>query len=206
MAMGMCHFPTREIGSCPLDEEPNSWLGARRRWLEQTQDVESEECDECGFDGEAWSPSDAVGAIGGLPAQWRQAVDGLTEDDVLRRPTDQIWSIAEYADHVREVLFGMRLLLETALTAPGTDLGASPASRFDEKPRRIEVTTALDGIENEADGLRGRLAGLSAREWEMNVKFDGRVVDAQWIVRHAVHDATHHLDDVSRLRTSLTTR
>jgi len=33
-----------------------------------------------------------------------------------------MWSIAEYADHVRRVLFGMRFLLDTAVTQPGTVL------------------------------------------------------------------------------------
>ena len=32
-----------------------------------------------------------------------------------------MWSIAEYADHVREVLFGMRFVLDTALTFDGRE-------------------------------------------------------------------------------------
>jgi hypothetical protein len=28
-------------------------------------------------------------------------------------------------------------------------------------------------------------------------------VDLHWIARHAVHDATHHLQDVTRLRANL---
>jgi hypothetical protein len=99
----------------------------------------------------------------------------------------------------------MRFLLETALTFPGSDLGASPSPRFDEEPRRIEVTTALVGIESEAVGLRDRLGGLSASEWGLGVKFDGRGVDPLWIARHTVHDSTHHLDDASRLRAALAT-
>jgi hypothetical protein len=167
--------------------------------------VESEQCDECGFRGETWGLWDALGAIEGLPAHWRDAVDGLDEDELLRRPIDKMWSIAEYVDHVREVLFGMRFLLETALTLLGSDLGASPASQFDEELRRIEVATALDRIETETDALRDRLAGSSTSEWGVTVKFDGRDVDPLWIARHAVHDATHHLYDVSRLRTAMST-
>lgn len=178
-------------------------LSVRRRGSSRLQPVESERCDECGFDGEGWILSDALRAIAELPDRWRDAVDGLNADELLRRPIDQMWSIAEYADHVREVFFGMRFLLEMALTAPGSDLGSSPASRFDAEPRRIEVAMALVGIDSEAKALRGRLTGLSSSQWGLSVKLDGKDVDPQWITRHAVHDATHHLGDVSRLRVAL---
>jgi hypothetical protein len=65
-----------------------------------------------------------------------------------------MWSIAEYADHVREVLFGMRFLLETAISQPRTDLGVSPESPFHAEPRQIEVKRALDGIARESTTLR----------------------------------------------------
>ena len=114
-----------------------------------------------------------------------------------------MWSIAEYADHVREVLFGMRFLLETAVSQPGTDLGASPESRFDAEPRPIEVESALAGIGRESTALRESITELPAMAWESTVILDDMSVDAHWILRHAVHDATHHLLDVERLRVAL---
>jgi hypothetical protein len=53
-----------------------------------------------------------------------------------------MWSIAEYADHLRKVLFGMHFLLDTAVTTPGADLGKSPSSPFDPEPCSIDITTA----------------------------------------------------------------
>jgi len=114
-----------------------------------------------------------------------------------------MWSIAEYADHVREVLFGMRFLLETAKSQPGTDLGASPESRFDAEPRPIEVESALAGIGRESTTLRESISKLPATAWKSTVILDDTAVDPHWIVRHAVHDATHHLLDVERLREAL---
>jgi hypothetical protein len=52
--------------------------------------VESEQCDECGFHGENWSRWDALGAIEGLPARWREAVEGLDPGELSRRPIDQM--------------------------------------------------------------------------------------------------------------------
>ncbi len=114
-----------------------------------------------------------------------------------------MWSIAEYADHVREVLFGMRFLLDTALSQPGTDLGESPPPQFASQPRQIDVGAALDGIDHEARSLSQQLSGLSSNDWLLTVRFDGASVDPHWIARHIVHDATHHLLDIGRLRSAL---
>ena len=87
-----------------------------------------EMCAECGFDGAAWTDADAVSEIAALHDRWPLAVDGLRLPDLLRRPDPSMWSIAEYVDHVREVLFRMRFLLDTALNSPGSELGDSGVS------------------------------------------------------------------------------
>jgi hypothetical protein len=165
--------------------------------------VTVEQCQQCGFNGDDWSDVGALEALEELPSRWAIAVSGLTFRDANRRPVPEIWSIAEYADHVREVLFGMRFLLETAISLPGTDLGASPESRFDAEPRQIEVKSALDGIDRESTTLRASISELPATAWESTITLDNTGVDPHWIVRHAVHDATHHLLDVERLREAL---
>jgi hypothetical protein len=114
-----------------------------------------------------------------------------------------MWSIAEYTDHIREVLFGMRFLLDTAISQPGTDLGQSPPSQFASQPRQIDVQAALDGIDHEARSLSQHMSELSADDWFLTVTFDGTSVDSRWIARHIVHDATHHLLDIVRLRSAL---
>ena len=114
-----------------------------------------------------------------------------------------MWSIAEYADHVREVLFGMRFLLDTAISRPGSDLGESPQPQFDSQPRQIDVEAALSAIGNEAHSLTQQLSGLSSDDWSLTVNFDGTSVDPHWIARHIVHDGTHHLLDIDRLRSAL---
>ena len=162
-----------------------------------------ERCGECGFDSDDWTDASAIAAIQRLPVQWTTAVAGLTPSDQRRRPIHKMWSIAEYADHVREVLFGMRVLLDTAISQPGTDLGESPPPRFASQPRQIDVEAVLDGIEDEARSLGQQLSGLSVNEWILTVRFDKSSVDAHWIARHIVHDSTHHLLDIDRLRSAL---
>ena len=162
-----------------------------------------ERCGECGFDSDDWSDAGAIAAIQRLPLQWTAAVGELTSSDQLRRPVHQMWSIAEYADHVRGVLFAMRFLLDTAISQPGTDLGDPPLPQFASEPRQIDVEAALGGIHDEARSFSQQLAGLSSHDWSLTVIIDGASVDPHWIARHAVHDATHHLLDIGRLRSAL---
>jgi hypothetical protein len=141
--------------------------------------------------------------IAQLPAGFASAIDGLRDSELQRRPVTSMWSIAEYLDHVRETTFGMRFILATAIEASGTDLGEPPASRFDPEPRLVDVRAALDGLREEAQQLHDQLRRLAEPSWESTVVVDGEVVDVHWIARHAVHDATHHLSDIERLRERL---
>jgi hypothetical protein len=162
-----------------------------------------EVCVECGFDGGTWTDADAVTAITKLPERWSDAVDGVAQADLERRPIPAMWSIAEYVDHVREVLFGMRFLVDTALSDPGTDLGESPEPRFDPEPRAIEMDGALARLTDDANQLSDALAAAPPDVWASSVIVGGETVDLHRVARHAVHDATHHLRDVERLRAAL---
>lgn len=162
-----------------------------------------ERCHECGFNGEEWSDAAAISAIEGLPTRFADVVVGLSSDDLLGRRVDGLWSISEYANHVREVLFGMRFLLDIAVTQPGTDLGESPSSPFELEPRQIDLDAALAGMEREVTSLLRAFSDLSTNEWHSVVTLDGANVDPDWILRHAVHDSTHHLLDIERLRRAL---
>ncbi len=158
---------------------------------------------ECGFDGGVWETGAALDAIESMPDRWRTAVAGLSDVDMQRRPIPDMWSIAEYADHVRETLFGMRFVLDVAVESPGTDLGEPPEPEFAPAAKPIAIATALAAIESEATQLASRLRQLAAAEWASEVGFGSRSHDVHWICRHAVHDASHHLDDVARLKVAL---
>jgi hypothetical protein len=165
--------------------------------------VPLETCAECGFDGGAWTDTGAIAVISELPDRWHDAVDGLAPPDLQRRSDPTMWSIAEYVDHVRETLFGARFLLDTAMSSPGADLGEAPQPRFDPVPRAIDVPRSLAGLASEARHLHDQLRGTPSTDWTSSVIVSGGEVDVHWIARHAVHDATHHLQDVQRLRSLL---
>ena len=162
-----------------------------------------ESCEECAFDGARWSEGDTITTLPILAVLWQGYLAGASDEVLTTRPDPNGWSIAEYTDHVREVLFGMRFLLDSALAEPGNDLGPSPEPRFDDDARAIDIEAALDGIEHEGRELASTLADLDRGRWSDGVTVDGEHVDVNWIARHAVHDAIHHMQDVGRIRTRL---
>jgi DinB superfamily len=162
--------------------------------------VPRERCDECGFDSDEWSDEAAVEAIRQLPVLWADAVDGLGTADARRRVQADTWSIAEYTDHVREVLFIMRFVLDRAIEGPGVDLGPPLDPPFSPDAREIDLDDVVAGMSTEASALCDRLGELSDAEWSVTATVGGDALDAHWVCRHAVHDAYHHLGDIHRLR------
>ncbi len=165
--------------------------------------MQTEQCAECGFDGSGWTDEAAIQAVERLGPSWAAAVAGLEPQDLGRRPVTDRWSIAEYADHVREVLFSLRFVVDSAVQDPGIDLGAAPTPEFADSPKEIDVPAALEGIGREARLLSSRLRALPPESWSATAVIDGEPIDLHWLSRHAVHDATHHLGDVTRLRACL---
>jgi hypothetical protein len=82
-----------------------------------------EHCRECRFDGSRWSDAAATQQVADLPDLWAQAISGVDPSDPRQRPIGGMWSIAEYTDHVRETTFGMRFVLNIALTHGETGAG-----------------------------------------------------------------------------------
>lgn len=191
----------RELGDGLSDR------GTRHRSAQCGDDILArvtiERCDECGFDGERWTDAQAISAVSELPTDWRQAIGGLDPVTISRRPIAQMWSIAEYTDHVRETVFGMRFILEIALADPGIDLGAPPEPVFEPEPREINIEASLTGFDHETLELCNALARLPAESWRLSVIVGGDQVDAHWMVRHALHDVTHHVGDIQHLRAAL---
>ena len=163
----------------------------------------NEQCSECGFDGNTWTDETALEAVDCLPDRWAAAVANLAPEDVGRRPIAGMWSIAEYTDHVRETTFGMRFVLDIAIDSPGTELGDPPPSRFDPEPRSIDAKESLTNFRSEIAELTTRLRSLHADHWANWCGVGPDHVDAHWIVRHALHDVSHHLGDIGRLRRAL---
>ncbi|HVN50952.1 MAG TPA: MOSC domain-containing protein, partial [Acidimicrobiales bacterium] len=91
-----------------------------------------------------------------------------------------------------------------ACGSPGTDLGDVEAPPFDPTPVRVDLDAARARLREESELLAGTLGTFPTDDWSTRtVGLSGEVVDLGWIGRHALHDATHHLHDVGRIRVAL---
>jgi hypothetical protein len=89
---------------------------------------------------------------------------------------EDMWSISEYVDHVREVLFSMRFLADSAVESPGLDLGAPPEPEFSPEPRAIDLSGALGALDREARALATRLDELNETEWDATAPIGAMLV------------------------------
>lgn len=159
-----------------------------------------ESCEACGFDSDLYNRSDTITSQHVIPAVLAAAIEGLDADALGTRPADDVCSIAEYLDHVREVGFGNRFAIETALADPGHDLGAAPKPAFNVEAAVVDVEAALAAVDVEFRAIGSLLGDLSDDAWSAQVHLDGSAIPVDWFARHVLHDALHHLGDIGRIR------
>lgn len=132
--------------------------------------------------------------------RWRELFDDLEPERLRRRPAANTWSALEYAAHTRDVLrlhlSGLRPILDgKEPTFPGIE---PEDDAPDQGYNSLDPAKVLDSLEKAADAVADRAEGELTSHWDRTATIGGNKVEAGWLLRHAVHDATHHLRDVSR--------
>lgn len=110
-----------------------------------------EQCVQCGFDSDVYDRADTISSQPIIHLLLRASIEGLPSDVLQQRPAADTWSIAEYIDHVREVAFGNRFAIETALNESGADLGEPPSPtvhRAVKSDRTPPIVRSLCGLHN----------------------------------------------------------
>lgn len=160
-----------------------------------------EVCAECGFDGAEYDVSDALGTLRAVPPMWDELTYGLSDAVLLARPAPGVWSAAEYAAHSAEVAMSMAFLLEATL-ADGDVRIVDPVPEEHDPDVTRGPAAALRWLDQKVDlvvAAARSIGGDDAIGWQATVHVGGELFgDAGWILRHAVHDLTHHLADVGR--------
>lgn len=158
-----------------------------------------EMCPACRFDGAAYDLQDSLGTLRALGPMWQQTVEGVTEQVLLTRPAPDVWSAAEYTAHAADVTQAMGRLLHGLLTIDDLEVEAVPEGH---------APDVSDGFGAALDRLTANLARLHDRAlrvgdeddpaWRRTALADGHEVEGAWVLRHAIHDASHHLSDIGR--------
>jgi MOSC domain-containing protein YiiM len=162
-----------------------------------------DQCEQCGFDGSEWNDQDTIKTIQHAPGLLELWAAALAADLHNTRPEPAVWSVAEYADHIRETLFGMRFIIDLALSDPVADLGPVPPPSEPGDHRSLNFAASVEAVRTESEALQQTLNRLTADEWSRAVVLDGKQHTTTWASRHAVHDLWHHLTDIARIVTSL---
>lgn len=157
-----------------------------------------ERCPQCGFDSRSPQRSDLAALCREVGDQWEAALS--VNAAPRQRPAPQVWSPLEYGCHVRDVfdLFDVRMRLMLA------EDGASFANWDQDETAIAEDYAGQDPqvvsaeLGRSADGYASVLDGLAPAQWERSGSRDGGAtftVDS--LTRYLLHDAIHHLVDVT---------
>lgn len=159
----------------------------------------AETCEACAFDGAEYDVSDSLGTLRAIGPMWRQSVEAVPADALLARPATEGWSAAEHVARSAEVTDLMDRLLHGLLAGEGFAVEQVPEPR---RPDAVEgFGPALSRLEANLIQLfeRARRVGPDGDPaWARTASFDGRPVDGAWVLRHAIHDAVHHLSEAGR--------
>jgi S-DNA-T family DNA segregation ATPase FtsK/SpoIIIE len=169
-------------------------------------------CEECGFDGDALSPSDAATAIRSFARRYRapltRFLPGEDGDQIVReRPDASTWSALEYACHVRDVLdlYEGRVQRTLAEDTPTFASMGRDERAVREKYNEQDPLKVADELAANAERLATTIEAVDAGDWEraaVNPYPEPAPRTLLWMVRHVVHEGSHHLLDVGRgLRT-----
>lgn len=154
-------------------------------------------CDACGVDFARVSVADAVALIGTVAGRAREAVSAAPADVHRLRPREDRWSVVEYVCHLRDVYATYTIRLHRARTEhePVLEpmLNDLRARRFRYNERDVEAV--LDELDATAAGFCEEVARMN--QWDRLItRLPGEHRTARWLVRQAMHEGRHHLDDI----------
>jgi MOSC domain-containing protein YiiM len=159
----------------------------------------AETCEACRFDGAQYTLSDTLGTLRALPVMWRWAVEGIDASVLATRPAPETWSALEYTVHSAEVAEIHRLGLEILLSGEDLVLGDDDVTLGD-PDTSAGVDAALDRLQSALLAEQDVAADVPDGDprWDHTISAGAQVNDASWLVRHTVHDVSHHLMDIGR--------
>jgi len=162
--------------------------------------LDPERCAECGFDGTRLTVPDAIAALRSMGRRWREAFQDVSDERLRRRPSPTVWSPLEYAAHTRDVLDliggGLPAVLDDARPSyPGV---VPDEDAPDHGYNALDPAAVTDQLAANAERIADRAERALPEHWDRTATLGGEETDAGWILRHAVHDASHHLRDVQK--------
>ncbi len=183
-------------GAAPGGDGPQAWPDDI---VPDTKDwtwVLERPCPECGFAAADVDVAEVGDAVRETLPRWRAA---LARTDATARPAPGVWSVLEYAAHVRDVfrVFDDRLALMLAEDDPqfenwDQDAAAVADGYADQDPRVVATELAEAG-----EAVAARFDGVTPDQHERpGRRSNGSVFTVRTLAGYFLHDVVHHLHDV----------
>jgi S-DNA-T family DNA segregation ATPase FtsK/SpoIIIE len=168
-----------------------------------------ERCAECGFDGAKLSTAGTVDGIRSLARRFRapltRFLPGEDGDAVVRfKPDPSTWSALEYACHVRDVLdvYQGRVARTLAENTPTLDSMGRDERALRDRYNEQDPAVVADDLAANGERLASQLDGLTEADWAREAIHpypEPAARSVLWMVRHVVHEGSHHLLDIGRV-------
>jgi uncharacterized damage-inducible protein DinB len=161
--------------------------------------AEDHACDVCALAYSEITIHDAISVIVGLPGAVREAVSAVPPEASRVRPGRQVWSVAEYLCHLRDVYVTYTVRLHRTCTE---DRPALEPMFNDLRARRFryndcDLKATVDELSAAVMGFCEQVARTKERDWNrVATRLPGEDRTARWLVRQAMHEGVHHLGDI----------
>jgi len=164
--------------------------------------AEDHVCASCDLAYTSLDVAAAVAGIRSVPDAVTSRVMALPEPSLRRRPEPGVWSVLEYAAHVRDVYATFLIRLHRARTEDRPTLdpmfGDLRAQRL--RYNDLPLDAVLRELALAAAGFCDEVGDTADDEWGRPVRrLPGEDRTALWLVRHAMHEGVHHVRDIERV-------
>ena len=137
--------------------------------------------------------------VAGLAVQVRAAVAEFRPEALHRRPQPSVWSVAEYLCHLRDVYVSYTIRLHRARTEENPVLEPMlndlRARRF--RYNESDVQAVLKELIATTAGFCDEINHTGPDDWDrVATRPPGEERTARWLVRQAMHEGVHHLNDI----------
>ena len=153
-------------------------------------------CPECGYDASTVDRESIAARLLASTPRWQAE---LARADVAERPQPQVWSVLEYACHIRDVhaVFGERARLIQQRDDPEFANWDQDVTALDRRYWEANPVQVAAELEAEGSSAAASFFGLSDAGWSRTGRrSNGSVFTMQTLGLYYLHDVEHHLNDV----------
>jgi DinB superfamily len=155
-------------------------------------------CADCAMSYAETDLEAAVPALRVVPVQVRATALAVPPADRRVRPDPATWSVVEYVCHVRDVFAQFTIRLHRIGTEDVPTLEPMFADlravRF--RYNDCDLATVLSELDVYATGFLDEVA--TTTDWDRTAtRRPDELRTARWLVRHALHEARHHIRDIA---------